>query len=129
MRISDRKGDTMAWKFSGDKAVYFQIMEEIKLRIITGMYPAGSRLPSVRDLAEEARVNPNTMQKAMTELEREDMIVSQRTAGKYVTYDTDKILSEKKRMAKEQTESYISSMKKLGFTENEIIGIIKERNS
>ena len=116
----------MSWKFTSDKPVYFQIMEEIKLRIITGFYPIGSRLPSVRDFAEEARVNPNTMQKAMSELEREEIVISQRTQGKYVTFDDRRIAEERTRMAKEQTENYLTGMKKLGFDSREIAEIVNE---
>ncbi len=109
----------MAWYFSGDKAVYLQIMEEIQLRIISGFYPLGTRIPSVRDLAEEARVNPNTMQKALTELERSELVVSQRTAGKFVTCDEKRVTEIRERMSSECMEEFLSRMKKLGFTEKE----------
>lgn len=106
----------MAWDFSGDKAVYLQIMDEIKIRIISGSYPVGTKLPSVRDLAEEARVNPNTMQKALFELEREELIISQRTSGKFVTCDEQKIVSAREHMSSEHITDFLGKMKKLGFT-------------
>lgn len=116
----------MAWSFSSDKAVYLQVMEEIKLRIISGFYPSGTKIPSVRDLAEEARVNPNTMQKALSELEREEMIFSQRTTGKFVTYDTDKIIAVRNAMAKGHVEEFIEKMRKLGFNKEETLKMLSE---
>ena len=71
----------MTWDFSGDRAIYVQITEQVKLRIIAGIYPVGTRLPSVRELAAEASVNPNTMQRALSDLEREGLLYSERTSG------------------------------------------------
>ena len=71
----------MAWQFEHDRPIYTQLLEQIRMLIISGVYPIGSRLPSVRDLAAEAAVNPNTMQKALSELERSGLIYSQRTSG------------------------------------------------
>ena len=75
----------MTWKLDSDRPIYAQLLELIQMRIISGHYPAGSRLPSVRELAAEAGVNPNTMQKAFSELERNGLIWTQRTAGRFVT--------------------------------------------
>lgn len=115
------------WNFNNDKPVYIQIVEEIKIKIITGEYTAGQRIPSVRELAEEARVNPNTMQKALAQTEREGLILSMRTSGKYITNDTEKINSLKSETAEKETDSYLQKMFKLGFNQNEIIDIISER--
>ena len=75
----------MKWQFSNDAPIYAQLIEQIKVGIVTGAFPPGDRLPSVRDLATEAGVNPNTMQRALAELERDGLVFSQRTAGRFVT--------------------------------------------
>ena len=75
----------MNWKFSGDRPVYQQIMALIRGAVLRGELPPGGKIPSVRDLAAEAQVNPNTMQRAMTELEREGLLVSGGTSGRTVT--------------------------------------------
>lgn len=77
----------MVWKFTGDKPVYLQIMEHIRGAILVGAYAPGARIPPVRDLAAEAKVNPNTMQRAMAELEREGLLVCCGTIGRFVTDD------------------------------------------
>ena len=78
----------MNWKFSGDRPVYQQIISLIRGAILRGELPSGGKVPSVRDLAAEAQVNPNTMQRALTELEREGLLVSGGTSGRTVTQDT-----------------------------------------
>ena len=75
----------MKWDFSSDAPIYAQLILQIKVGIVSGAFPPGERLPSVRDLATEAGVNPNTMQRALTELERDGLVYSQRTAGRFVT--------------------------------------------
>lgn len=77
----------MNWKFSGDRPVYQQIMAAIRGAILTGELPPGKKVPSVRDLAAEAQVNPNTMQRALTELEREGLLIGGGTSGRSVTQD------------------------------------------
>ncbi len=73
----------MSWEFRSDQAIYPQLVSIIKRRIVTGIYPAGSKLPSVRELAEKSGVNPNTMQRALTgEAEQEGLVYTQRTAGR-----------------------------------------------
>ena len=79
----------MKWQFSNDAPIYSQLIEQIKVGIVSGAFPPGERLPSVRDLATEAGVNPNTMQRALAELERDGLVYSQRTAGRFVTEDQD----------------------------------------
>ena len=116
----------MMWEFNSEKPVYIQIMDEIKARIISGVYQAGQRIPSVRELAEEARVNPNTMQKALSETERQGLIFSMRTSGKYITNDENKIAELKSDTAKGECEIFISKMLKLGFKNDEILTIISD---
>ncbi len=77
----------MVWKFCGDRPIYQQIVAQIQCAILVGEFPPGSRLPSVRDLASAARVNPNTMQHALQELESSGLISTQGTNGKFVTDD------------------------------------------
>ena len=94
----------MNWSFQPDRPIYVQLIERIKLLIVSGAYPAGSRLPSVRDMASEASVNPNTLQKALSELEREGLVYTQRTSGRFVTEDENMIKQVKKELAIEQIE-------------------------
>ena len=82
----------MAWKFNDGAPIYLQIVNTLKRNIASGAYPPGSRLPSVRDLALEAGVNPNTMQRALSELERSGLVNSQRTAGRFITEDASALL-------------------------------------
>lgn len=77
----------MAWELDSDRPIFIQIVERIQMEIISGKYSPGDKLPSVRDLAAVAAVNPNTMQKALTELERTGLVYSQRTSGRFITED------------------------------------------
>jgi len=103
------------WKFTNDRPLYAQIVEEIQKRILAGVYPLGSSLPSVRTLALEAAVNPNTMQKAMVELESQELIYTQRTSGRSVTTNERLIMELKERIASEYIEQYFEGMKSLGI--------------
>ena len=114
------------WEFNNDKPVYIQIMDEIKSKINSGEYTAGQRIPSVRELAEEARVNPNTMQKALMEAEREGYIVSMRTIGKYITNDVNKIAELKLNTAQNEGIIFVRKMKKLGLSYDEVQTTIKK---
>ena len=116
----------MAWDLDNKRSIYLQIVEEIEKRIMTGVYRPGSRLTSVRDLANEAGVNPNTMQKALAELERTGLVYSVRTSGRFVTEDTERIKEMKKEAAKEASEQFIRQMRELGFSKEEILQIISE---
>ena len=116
----------MAWTFDNNRSIYLQLVEQIQNRIATGFYPLGSRLPSVRELAAEAEVNPNTMQKALSELERMELLRSQRTAGRFVTDDEGRIHEMKLDAAKEAVHSFLKQMKNLGIDETEIIALIHE---
>lgn len=116
----------MPWTFESDRPIYTQLLEKIRLNIISGTYPIGSKLPSVRDLAAEAAVNPNTMQKALAELERSELIYSQRTSGRYVTEDADMIQKIKEDMAQEKIEEFMKLMKQIGFEPEEIFILIEK---
>ena len=116
----------MEWNFRDDLPIYSQLVERIKLGIVSGEYPPGARLQSVRDLAMEAGVNPNTMQRALQELEREGMVYSQRTAGRFVTEDGAVIKSAKKAFAEEHIRSFLEGMGKLGYSREEIFALLSE---
>ena len=118
----------MAWELDGNRSIYSQLVDIILRRIVTGVYPAGSRLDSVRDLASEAGVNPNTMQRALTELERTGMITTQRTSGKYVTDNQEMIDKVREDMAKTAVTKLMDEMKELGFEKEDVMDIIR-RNS
>lgn len=116
----------MKWNFTADKPIYAQIIDIIKHMIVSGEYLAGARLPSVRDLAQEAAVNPNTMQKALTELERDGLVYTQRTAGRYITEDTTMIEEIKMKLANEQIIIFVEKMNQLGFDKEKIIEILNK---
>lgn len=116
----------MAWELDSKKSIYSQIVDIILRRIVTGVYPLGSKLDSVRELAAEAGVNPNTMQRALAELERTGIITTQRTSGKFVTEDKEMVESIKSKLAEEIVENMLREMKELGFEEDEIMEFIKE---
>ena len=117
----------MNWKFRGDLPIYSLLVEQIQLAIVSGTFRPGERLASVRDMASEAGVNPNTMQRALQELERESMVYSQRTSGRYVTEDMQVIERAKKQFAEEQIRGFLEAMRKLGYQQEEIISMLKER--
>lgn len=116
----------MAWKFDNNRSIYIQLIEQIQNRIAVGIYESGGRLPSVRELASEAEVNPNTMQKALTELERQGLIFAQRTSGRFVTEDEERILDMKRQAAKLAIEAFLKQMKNLGVEEAEMMEMIRE---
>ncbi len=116
----------MDWNFRNDLPIYSQLIEQIKLAIVSGVYSPGERLQSVRDMAAEAGVNPNTMQRALQELEREGMVYSQRTAGRFVTEDLMLINNAKKALAKSRIKDFVESMTKLGYGQEEIMSLLDE---
>lgn len=114
----------MPWTLDSDRPIYAQLVERLKIEIISGVYPPGGRLPSVRELAAVASVNPNTMQKAFTELERTGLIITMRTSGRIVTEDTAMINETRQELAKEQVRQFLIQMNKLGFSKAEIIDLL-----
>lgn len=114
----------MAWELDNDRPIYAQLVERIQMQIVSGYYQPGGKLPSVRELASVAAVNPNTMQKAFVELERSGLIITQRTNGRNVTEDTELIGSIKHEMAQEHMKLFFSKMKELGYTGEEIKTLI-----
>ena len=116
----------MAWNLSSDRPIYAQILEVIQLRIIVGQYRPGEKIPSVRELAAEAGVNPNTMQKALTELERSGLVMAQRTSGRMVTENKEMIREIRNQLAREQVQEFVNKMKELGFERDEIVTLLKQ---
>ncbi|MBN1034495.1 GntR family transcriptional regulator [Clostridium botulinum] len=114
----------MGWEFKDDRPIYLQLIDQLQLRIISGIYKTGDKLPSVRELASEASVNPNTMQKALTELERKNLVFTQRTSGRFITEDIDLINKIRNDLAKKEIDSFLNNMKNIGYAQNEIIGIM-----
>ena len=115
----------MEWTFSADLPIYSQLVAQIKLAIVSGVYLPGERLAPVRELAMEAGVNPNTMQRALQELEREGMVYTQRTSGRVVTEDTKGIESAKKLLAEREIKSFLAQMTRLGYTKEEIVSLLE----
>ena len=111
--------------FNSTVPIYLQLMNDIKLQIVSGQLQPGEKLASVRDLAMQYAVNPNTMQKALSELERENLLFSQRTSGRFVTIDEGVISALRQSMASEHVEALIRALKGMGYGDEEIIELIK----
>lgn len=116
----------MAWKLTSDRPIYIQLVEKLQFDIITGIYRLGQKLPSVRDLASEASVNPNTMQKALTELERSGLVYTQRTAGRFVTDDQTLVRRISRELAVSHIREFICTMRQFGMDDHEILHLIQE---
>lgn len=114
----------MPWEFDTTRPIYMQLVERIKLMIVKGELPSGSKLKSVRDLAEEAGVNPNTMQRALAELEREALVYSQRTSGRFVTEDKARLAAMHDEFAQDKVKEFIESLLKVGYTQEELLTLI-----
>ncbi|MBR5401815.1 MAG: GntR family transcriptional regulator [Treponema sp.] len=116
----------MEYQFTNDKPIYLQLMDVFKVAIVSGELPKGVRLDSVRDLAIVAKVNPNTMQKALSELERIGLVRTERTSGRFITDDEELILSMKKEIAENEIRVFLEKMKKMGLSKDTIIKMVSE---
>ena len=116
----------MNWQFSNDAPIYAQLIRQIRAGIVSGAFSPGERLPSVRDLAMEAGVNPNTMQRALTELERDGLVYSQRTSGRYVTEDQTAITEARHALAADRVRSFLTDMERLGFEKEELLSLLRQ---
>lgn len=119
----------MGWQFSGDRPIYTQLVEQIERQLITGTYPPGSRLPGVRELAAQAGVNPNTMQRALTDLEARGYLYSHRTSGRFVCDDPSLIAGLRHHLAEKLTDNYLRDMAALGCGTEEIQQLVAEAGS
>ena len=115
----------MEWQFDNNMPIYTQLVDKIKLAIVSGEYTRGQRLAAVRDLASEAGVNPNTMQRAFQELERLGLVYTQRSNGRFVTEDEDVIETTKKALAEASIRSFMDSMQRIGYTREDIIRLLE----
>ncbi len=117
----------MTYKFSNDKPIFVQIYEQIQSEIVSNKLSHGQKLPSVRVLAEQYKVNPNTIQKALSLLEDKGLIYTDRTNGKFVSHSKNLISETHEQIIETKINSFFEEMQKLGYTEKEIIKLIKKR--
>ena len=118
----------MNWNITAGRPVYVQLVEQLELALVAGEFPPGSRIPPVRELAADAGVNPNTMQRALADLEREGLMHSNRTSGRYVTEDRSMIAQIREQIADERISEFLAGMSQLGFTEQEILSLLEKRH-
>ncbi|WP_336772727.1 GntR family transcriptional regulator [Paenibacillus sp. MMO-58] len=112
--------------FDNNMPIYIQIMNYVKKQIITGRLNPGDKIESVRDLALELQINPNTIQRTFQELEREGIVETRRGLGRFVTSRESTIMQIKKEMAGELLERFVQGMKELGFEKDDIVAIVKD---
>lgn len=118
----------MAWNFNGSKPVYIQIAERLRNDIITGNYAPGEQIPPVRQLAVTAAVNPNTMQRALTELKNQGLICARDTSGCFVTEDVEILSDAKKNAAKELVSNFLRQAEYMSISKEELIRMIEKEN-
>ena len=116
----------MEWEFRADAPIYTQLCEQLTLAIVSGVYAAGDRLPTVRELALDAGVNPNTVQRALSELERQGLVYSQRTAGRFVTGDAGLIAKARERLAEERARAFLEAMARLGLDRTQTVELLEQ---
>ena len=115
----------MEWNILAGRPVYLQLIEQMEMAIVTGEYRAGQRLPGVRELAAEATVNPNTMQRALQELETRGLLATQRTAGRTVTADETALSELRAKKATAFTQQYWQQMQRLGCSRSEVLSLLQ----
>lgn len=116
----------MDYIFDNERPIYIQLVEMIRIDIVSNKYKKGEKLPSVRELALIMKVNPNTMQKALVELENEKLIYTERTNGKYITEDEKLIEKVKKELAREKVDNYLNSMESIGISYESAVKYLQE---
>ena len=116
----------MEWQFRSDLPIYTQLTQRLTQAIVAGEFQPGERLPTVRDLAVEAGVNPNTVQRALADLERDGLVFSQRTAGRFVTENVPTIENAKFRLADKCVADFLSEMAKLGCSREEVLLLLQD---
>ena len=112
--------------FDNNKPIYLQIMDRIKLQIVSHKLEPNQQLPTVRELASEAGVNPNTIQRALSDLEREGFVYTKRTAGRFVTEDLDLILQSRKQLSEEQLQQFVTGMVEFGYEKEELPTVLRD---
>ena len=116
----------LQFHFDTNRPIYVQLVAQLELYIISGALPPGERIPSVRDLAVMAKVNPNTMQRALTELEERKLIFTERTNGKYVNSSPEAIQQNRQKYACQRIREFTAEMTRLGFKPQEVIKMLKK---
>lgn len=116
----------MPWNLDSGQPIFKQIVDRIRMDIVSGKYQPGERLPSVRDLAAEAAVNPNTMQRALAELERTGLVYSKRTSGRFITEEQEMIKTLRSDIAAEKIKVFFEGMMQLGFNKEETLSLVGE---
>ena len=116
----------MGWILDKNRPIYLQLVETLQSRIVSGAYPPGAKIDSVRDLAAEAAVNPNTMQRALAELEQRGLLRAERTAGRFVTEDKELIAAVRRQLARDRVEAFVQSMAVLGYHRSELPVLLQE---
>ena len=111
----------MPWDLKSDRPIYTQLIEHIELKIFSGEYPSGTKLPSVRDMAQDASVNPNTMQRALVKLEEDGLIITHRTSGRSITEDVSMIEKAKNQLAQQQILEFLEKMQLMGFQKQDTL--------
>ena len=114
----------MNWNITAGRPVYVQLVEQLELALVAGEFPPGSRIPPVRELAADAGVNPNTMQRALSELERKGLVTTQRTSGRTVTDDKESIMQASRERAAALAAVFTEQMRQLGYKTEQILALI-----
>ena len=117
----------MQWQLRGDRPIYQQLVEILTEQIVSGQLAAGDKVPAVRELAAQAGVNPNTMQRALTDMEREGLMYTNRTSGRYVTEDKEMIEKIREQIASDRIAEFLAGMSQLGFSEQEVYRLLEKR--
>lgn len=117
----------MQWQLRGDRPIYQQLVEILTEQIVSGQLAAGDKVPAVRELAAQAGVNPNTMQRALADMEREGLMYTNRTSGRYVTEDKEMIEKIREQIASDRIAEFLAGMSQLGFSEQEVYRLLEKR--
>ena len=117
----------LSWELVNDRPIWVQLIEQLTRRIVSGEYPPGARVPSVRDLAAEAGVNPNTMQRALSGLEERGLLVAQRSIGRFVTQDAALIVRMRQELAEQELAVFKRRMRLLGSQDQEILEFVSAK--
>ncbi|WP_308167026.1 GntR family transcriptional regulator [Acetivibrio sp. MSJd-27] len=112
------------WNFHNNTPIYLQIVDEIKMQIISGNWKPGEKIASVREIAQEAGVNPNTVQRALSELERHELLFAQRTNGRFVTEDAEMIKNIRREVATQKMKETLEALLQMGYTPKELEEIV-----
>lgn len=117
----------MNWTLVNDRPIYIQLTEQITQYIVAGVFKPGTRMASVRDLAADAGVNPNTMQRAMAELERNGLVRTHRTTGRMITEDLEMLSKIRNELADARVAEFLDGMKTIGFSPKEAAALLARK--